>query len=305
MAPPREGWRSMKRDLPELEPFFSYLRYERGSSENTVNAYYSDLRGWFSFCADRDIPPSPPLPERISEYLALLSKRGRSRSSIQRSAATIRSWMRFLATEGVSGGSPDLLRLPSRERKLPRILTEGEVDRLLDACEGDDPISLRDRAIIEIGYGCGLRAGEIASLELPDVAIDSGSIRLRGKGSRERIVPLVGKVKSRVERYLALGRDRLGGAPSGRFFLSRNGRPLRREDVWRVIQRRGRDAGISGSRLYPHILRHSFATHLLRRGMDLRTLQELLGHSSIMTTEKYTHFDVELRDVYDRSHPRA
>lgn len=295
----------MKRDLPHLETFFNYLRYERGCSENTVNAYRSDLRGWFSFCAERDVAPSPPSPGRIAEYLGFLSRAGRSKSSIQRAAATLRSWTRFLASEGVSGGSLDLLRLPARERKLPKVLTEGEVDRLLEACEGDDPISLRDRAIVEVGYGCGLRAGEIASLELSDVGLDSGLIRLRGKGGKERVVPLVGKVKARVERYLASGRERLGGSRAGKFFLSRNGRPLRREDVWRVVQRRGEKAGISRSRLHPHILRHSFATHLLRRGMDLRVLQELLGHSSIMTTEKYTHFDVELRDVYDKSHPRA
>jgi integrase/recombinase XerD len=295
----------MKKDLPNLETFFNYLRYERGCSENTVNAYRSDLRGWFSFCAEGDVTPSPPSPGRIAEYLGFLARLGRSKSSIQRAAATLRSWTRFLASEGVSGGSLDLLRLPAKEKKLPKVLTEGEVDRLLEACEGDDPISLRDRTIVEIGYGCGLRAGEIASLELADMGLDSGLIRLRGKGGKERVVPLVGKVKARVEGYLASGRARLGGGRSGKFFLSRNGKPLRREDVWRIIQRRGEKAGISRSRLHPHILRHSFATHLLRRGMDLRVLQELLGHSSIMTTEKYTHFDVELRDVYDKSHPRA
>lgn len=295
----------MKRDTPDLATFFNYLRYERGCSENTVSAYRSDLRGWFSFCSEKGIPPLPPLPERIAEYLGFLSREGRSKSSIQRAAAALRSWTRFLASEGVSGGSLDLLRLPARERKLPKVLTEGEVDRLLEACEGDDPISLRDRAIVEVGYGCGLRAGEIASLDLADVGLHTGLIRLRGKGDKERVVPLVGKVKVRVERYLSSGRGLLGGSGGGKFFLSRNGRPLRREDVWRIIQKRGEKAGISRSRLHPHILRHSFATHLLRRGMDLRVLQELLGHSSIMTTEKYTHFGVELRDVYDKSHPRA
>ena len=295
----------MKRDTSDLATFFNYLRYERGCSENTVSAYRSDLRGWFSFCSEKGIPPSPPLPERIAEYLGFLSREGRSKSSIQRAAATLRSWTRFLASEGVSGGSLDLLRLPAKERKLPKVLTEGEVDRLLEACEGDDPISLRDRAIVEVGYGCGLRAGEIASLDLADVGPHTGLIRLRGKGDKERVVPLVGKVKGRVERYLSSGRGLPGGTGGGKCFLSRNGRPLRREDVWRIIQKRGEKAGISRSRLHPHILRHSFATHLLRRGMDLRVLQELLGHSSIMTTEKYTHFDVELRDVYDKSHPRA
>lgn len=199
----------------------------------------------------------------------------------------------------------NLPKLPSREKKLPQILTEGEVDRLLEACGDNDPVSLRDRALIEIGYGCGLRAGEIASLAMENIDTSSGFIRLSGKGGKERIVPLVGKVRSRLERYLLSGRAHFQRNPTERVFISKNGHPLRREDVWRIIQKRGKIAGIPSSRLYPHILRHSFATHLLRRGMDLRTLQELLGHSSIMTTEKYTHFDIELRDVYDKSHPRA
>ncbi len=285
--------------------FFRYLRFERGSSENTIKAYDNDLRAWMSFCRKKGIPSSPPSPEWIPEHLAALSKMGRSKSTVQRNAAALRSWMRFLAAEGLIEKTGNLPRLPSREKKLPQILTEGEVDRLLEACEGEDPVSMRDRAIVEIGYGCGLRAGEIASLSVSDIALLSGVIKLRGKGGKERVVPLVGKVRSFVEKYMVSGRR--PPAPSGKdkLFLSRSGKPLRREDVWRVIQKRGKMAGISVSRLYPHILRHSFATHLLRRGMDLRTLQELMGHSSIMTTEKYTHFDIELRDVYDKSHPRA
>ncbi len=295
----------MKGRDPDLEMFFRYLRFERGSSENTIKAYASDLRAWMLFCRKKGIPYCPPSPELIPEFLAELSRTGRSKSTVQRNAATLRSWMRFLRAEGIIEQTGNLPRLPAREKKLPQVLTEGEVDRLLEACEGEDPASMRDRAIVEIGYGCGLRAGEIASLSVSDIAVQSGVIRLRGKGDKERIVPLVGKVKSFVEKYLDSVRERPSPSGKGRLFLSRSGRPLRREDVWRVIQKRGKMAGISEARLFPHILRHSFATHLLRRGMDLRTLQELLGHSSIMTTEKYTHFDIELRDVYDKSHPRA
>lgn len=295
----------MLKMIPEIENFFGYLRFERGCSENTIKAYASDLRAWLRFCSDYGIEPVPPAMDAISVFLAFLSDSGKSKSSIQRSAATIRSWVRFLAAEGVIEETGNLPHLPSKERKLPQVLTEGEVDRLLEVCEGDDPISLRDRAIIEMGYGCGLRAGELSSLELEDIVLMSGFLRIKGKGGKERIVPFLGKVRERVERYLDKGRDRFSPKGTERVFVSRNGKGLRREDVWRTIRKRGRTAGIAEARLYPHILRHSFATHLLRRGMDLRTLQELLGHSSIMTTEKYTHFDVEMRDVYDKCHPRA
>lgn len=295
----------MEKADPELDLFFGYLRFERGCSENTIKAYASDLRAWMRFCSQNRIKPFPPSLDAVSKFLAFMSDSGSSKSSIQRCAATIRSWMRFLAAEGLLEETEDLPRLPARERKLPQILTEGEVDRLLEACEGDDPISLRDRALVEMGYGCGLRAGELAGLILEDTGTRSGFLRIKGKGGKERIVPLVGKVRERVKRYLEKGREHFSPKDTDRVFVSQNGRALRREDVWRTIRKRGRTAGISESRLYPHILRHSFATHLLRRGMDLRTLQELLGHSSIMTTEKYTHFDVELRDVYDKSHPRA
>lgn len=162
----------------------------------------------------------------------------------------------------------------------------------------------RDRALIETLYGCGLRASEACGLRLPDVDFSGGFLRVTGKGDKERIVPLVGTCRSVLERFVTETRPLF--RPVGDvLFTTRSGNPMRREDVWRVVQKRGQKAGISLSRLHPHILRHSFATHLLRRGMDLRTLQELLGHASIGTTERYTHFDTELRDIYDRCHPRA
>ncbi|HDQ92537.1 MAG TPA: tyrosine recombinase XerC [Synergistetes bacterium] len=295
----------MKRAEEDLDLFFRYLRYERGCSENTIQAYGSDLRSWRKFCGETEKVFCPPDRDGLSSFFSTMALSGKSKSSIQRAAATLRTWIRFLETESEKGTGGSLPRLPSREKKLPRILTEGEVDRLMAACEGEDPLSLRDRAMVELGYGCGLRAGEISGLLLGNVGFDSGFLKLSGKGNKERIVPLVGKVRSSLERYIFRGRENLEASGTDRVFVSINGRSLRREDVWRIIRKRGKEAGIAESRLYPHILRHSFATHLLRRGMDLRTLQELLGHSSIMTTEKYTHFDIELRDVYDKSHPRA
>jgi len=164
-------------------------------------------------------------------------------------------------------------------------------------------------AIFEIGYGCGLRVSEICGLTILDLDFDSKLLRARGKGDKERVVPFLGEAARSVALYLETVRPLLKGdgenKSGNKVFLSCSGRPLSRQDVWRAIRKRGREAGVSMSRLYPHILRHSFATHLLARGMDMRTLQEMLGHTSIVTTQVYSHFDGEMRDVYDRFHPRA
>ncbi|GAB1486370.1 hypothetical protein MASR2M79_14200 [Aminivibrio sp.] len=160
--------------------------------------------------------------------------------------------------------------------------------------------------LFETAYGCSLRASELCTHRINSIDFSARSVRVAGKGQKERMVPFLGEAALRMRKYLEEGRPLLLKEPLEQaLFLSRNGRQLSREDVWRLIKKRGAEAGISPSRLYPHILRHSFATHLLRRGMDQRTLQEILGHSSIATTEKYLHFDLELRDVYDRAHPRA
>lgn len=287
------------------ETFFRHLRFERGCSENTIKAYRNDLSEWGQFCAARGRDPGIVSRESAGLFLKQMTIEGKSKSTIQRRAACLRSWVRFLVTEGYCEDAEWRITLPPRERKLPAILGEGEIERLLRSCGGDKPLDLRDRAVLETAYGCGLRASETAFLRLSDIDMQRGSLVVRGKGDRERTVPFTGEAKYRVKKYLSAGRTLLSNESSERLFLSKNGKSLRREDIWRIIRRRGRAAGIAAGRLYPHVLRHSFATHLLRRGMDLRTLQELLGHASIATTEKYTHFDTELRDVYDASHPRA
>ena len=170
---------------------------------------------------------------------------------------------------------------------------------------GPRPLDVRDLAIVELGYGCGLRASELCGLEVVDLDFDSRLLRTLGKGNKARVVPFLGAAARSVRLYLDSARHDLNRFGDGHVFLSRLGRPLRREDLWRILRRRGAAAGIARSRLYPHILRHSFATHLLARGMDMRTLQEMLGHASIMTTQVYAHFDREMRTEYDRFHPRA
>ena len=287
-----------------FESFLTYLALERGASEHTLRAYRSDLTHFEDFCARRGKPPCPPEENELTLFLRELQRQGLAASSVQRRAACLRSFLRFLQEQGEPAASREPLSLPDRPAPLPQILTEGEVGRLLETCDGSASLDLRDRALFELIYGCGLRASEACSLRLRDVDCTGGTLRVRGKGNKTRVVPLLGEVRKAVERYLAAGRGEAPGDPEA-LFLSRNRRPLRREDLWRIVRRRGVQAGIPSSRLHPHILRHSFATHLLRHGMDLRTLQSLLGHASLGTTEKYTHFDQELRDVYDRAHPRA
>lgn len=213
--------------------------------------------------------------------------------------------------------------MPKREKLLPRVMTEGEIERLLDSCGEETPtakqsekkaaIGLRDRAMIEMTYGCGLRASELCAIKISDIDKAGGVLYIRGKGDKERLVPFVGAPRSIALKYMdearpiLLGKEGDASIPKNddHLFVSVNGRAMNRGELWNIVQKRGKRAGIARSRLHPHVLRHSFATHLQRRGMDLRTLQELLGHSSIATTEKYAHLDTELRDIYDRFHPRA
>ena len=289
-----------------IKSFSEYILYERGLSSNTASAYTSDLRDWESFCDSIQEPAFPPTENLVHRFQEHLARGPKSKASRQRTMAALRSWMRFLSLEEALPADFPLPSLPSKERRLPHILGEGEVERLLCSCSGDSPLDLRDRALLETAYGCGLRASELCSLQTGSVDFSSRTIRVAGKGQKERMVPFLGEASQRMKKYLEDGRPLLFKENGENvLFLSRNGKGLSREDVWRLLKKRGAKAGISPSRLYPHILRHSFATHLLRRGMDQRTLQEILGHSSIATTEKYLHFDLELRDVYDRAHPRA
>ncbi|MFP4482042.1 MAG: tyrosine-type recombinase/integrase [Thermovirgaceae bacterium] len=294
-----------KKDALLLDEFKKYLRYERGCSENTVKAYGADLARWGAFCGKRKAPLLPPDADVAASFIRDLVEEGYSDATVQRHAAALRSWAVFLVEEGIIEKGVFNCPLPEKGKALPQVLGEGEIQRLFEASRGERPLELRDRAVLETGYGCGLRASELAGLRLQDVDLEGGLLRPLGKGGKERMVPFLGEVRNRLRIYLEKGRPLLERGISDRVFLSRSGKPLRREDLWRIIRKRGKMAGIPVSRLHPHILRHSFATHLLRRGMDLRTLQEILGHASIATTERYTHFDLELRDVYDRTHPRA
>jgi integrase/recombinase XerD len=300
------------------------MTLERGASENTVKAYKTDLLHWMAFCSKEGKRHYPVEPELMARYLRRLLQDGKSSGTRARNAATLRAFSKYLLYDGIEESIRPLGQLPKREKTLPRVMTEGEIERILDGCEkcgpataGDAPasdqkktaIGMRDRAMIEMAYDCGLRASELCSIELSNIDETGGVMYVRGKGGKERVVPYVGALRGVIRRYLEEARPILAGpmetAYSKYLFLSARGRRMSRQELWNIVQRRGKAVGIAKARLHPHVLRHSFATHLQRRGMDLRTLQELLGHSSIATTEKYAHLDTELRDIYDSFHPRA
>lgn len=296
---------------PRIADFLDYMRYEREASPHTVRAYKTDLRDWGSFCAACGADVYPVTPELLSRYLKRLRADGLAAGTLMRRAATLSAFSKYLVYDGSMEPASPLPPIPKRAKTLPQIVTEGEVERLLDACCGGDSalkraLALRDRTIVEMMYGCGLRASELCGIKLPDIDESSGILYVKGKGSKERIVPYIGTLCAAVGKYVSEARPLLlGGSKNEHLFVSSRGRALLRQELWKIVQKRGAMAGIARARLHPHVLRHSFATHLQRRGMDLRTLQELMGHSSIATTERYAHLDTELRDVYDSFHPRA
>ncbi|MDR1732131.1 MAG: tyrosine-type recombinase/integrase [Synergistaceae bacterium] len=288
-----------------LARFRLYLLGERGRSPLTAESYTSDLKQWLKFCEAAGHPPFPPSLAGVSEFRRQMDDQGKRRSTQQRCIAALRSWIHFIELEESEDLDLVMPELPEKTRLEPRILNEAEIKRLFSVCTGSKPLLIRDRAIFEIGYGCGLRASEICALEVLDLDFDSKLLRTLGKGDKERLVPFMGETARSVRIYLDTVRPALNRRGLKRVFLSFSGRPLSRQDLWRILKKHGRQAGITASRLYPHILRHSFATHLLSRGMDMRTLQEMLGHVSLLTTQMYSHFDGEIRDAYDRFHPRA
>lgn len=285
--------------------FIDYMRLERGCSENTQRAYMSDLKLWAAYCGEEGRDPLDLREEPVSRFLLSLQAEARKKSSVQRAGAMLRSFARFLQYDGVTDNLPALVPLPAREKNLPQVMTEGEIQRIMNACEDGTPLGKRDRAFIELAYGAGMRASELCCIRLRDLDASNEILYARGKGDKERTIPYIGAVRSIVEEYITDYRPKLDKSGEEWLFLSRSGRQLHRETLWVILHKRGVAAGIPRDRLHPHVLRHTFATHLLRNGMDQRTLQEILGHSSIMTTEKYTHMDMELRDNYDRYHPFA
>jgi integrase/recombinase XerD len=291
--------------------FLSYLELERGLSRNTLNAYRTDLLQFGEFLAERGIDALGARSADIGDFLAeLATGNGRpacSASTIHRKTACLRSFYKHLRRDELIGDDPTAaLSAPRRAKKLPQVLNYAEVQRLLAAPRGSEPTTLRDRALLEVMYACGLRASETIGLELGDLDMREGFLRARGKGSKERLVPLGRQAIAAISVYLRSGRPKLvGDRHEAVLFVNFRGGPLSRQGLYKIVQRHARAAGLGG-RMSPHTLRHSFATHLLSGGCDLRAVQEMLGHADVSTTQMYTHLSGEhLRDVYFKAHPRA
>lgn len=291
-----------------LEGFRDYLALESGHSPNTVEAYVRDLRRLGEFSLARGIAdPAAVTRGDLREFVYLLKDLGLSAATIRREVSAIRTYYGFLAGEGRVRDDPsDRLETPRRGRVLPEVLTVREIEALLAAPSLDEPLGWRDRALLELGYGAGLRVSELCGLGLTDLLLAEQLVRVFGKGGKERLVPLGRAVIGAVSVYLHTLRPTLDrGRSGGRVLLNARGEPLSRVGAWGIVRRAARRAGIA-KRVTPHTLRHSFATHLLEGGADLRAVQEMLGHADLSTTQIYTHVDREyLRSVHKQCHPRA
>jgi integrase/recombinase XerD len=291
--------------------FLSYLELERGLSRNTLNAYRTDLLQYGEFLVEHHRDALKARPADIADFLAdLATGNGRppySASTIHRKAACLRSFYKHLRRDELIADDPTAaLSAPRRAKKLPHVLNYSEVQLLLAAPRGEGPTILRDRALLEVMYACGLRASETIGLEVADLDLRQGFLRARGKGSKERLVPVGRQAIAAISVYMRSARPKLvGERRESKLFVNFRGGPLTRQGLYKIVQRHARTAGLGG-RMSPHTLRHSFATHLLAGGCDLRAVQEMLGHADISTTQMYTHLSGEqLKDVYFSAHPRA
>lgn len=291
-----------------IERFADFLTLERGASPATNDAYGRDVTRFAGYAAAKGATgPADIAPRAVREFVYHLKDVGLAPSSISRSVSAVRTYYRFLLGDGIVARDPtERIETPRRWRSLPEVLTVDEVTRLLAAPTLDEKLVFRDRAILELAYGAGLRVSEWVTLGVRDVLMDEGLVRVFGKGSKERLVPIGRRAIGAAAMYLRELRPKLDrGATEGRFALNARGTPLSRMGAWKVLRKYVRIAGIT-KRVTPHTLRHSFATHLLEGGADLRAVQEMLGHADISTTQIYTHVDREyLRTVHRQFHPRA
>jgi integrase/recombinase XerD len=287
---------------PDVERFLLTLQARR--SPRTVDAYTRDLAALGAF---RDGPVGDATVEELEAWLARMRADGLASSTIARRVSAVRAYFRHLVLIGARAENPAAsVQLPRRPRTLPRALSPAETERLIDAAVGTTPRALRDRALVELLYGAGLRVSEATGLEKGSVAIDERVVRGLGKGGKELLVPLGRPAAEAVRRYLALGRPHLDRRYRPDLFLNARGGALTRAGAFLILRKLAERAGLEPGRVHPHLLRHSFATHLLEGGADLRSVQEMLGHADLGTTERYTHVsDRRRREVYFQAHPHA
>jgi integrase/recombinase XerD len=293
----------------QIQDFLQYLVVERGLSRNTIESYKRDLTQYSHYLSKVDQLVSAEEISRnsIISYLHHLKDGGKASSTVARNIASIRSFHQFMLREKMSSHDPSVhIETPKADRKLPKVLSTEEVEALLEGPSGNDAFAQRDKAMLELLYATGMRVSELVDLNVSDAHLEMGFIMCRGKGNKERIIPLGKMAKNSVEKYLATGRHELGrGKRPDALFLNHHGNRLSRQGFWKILKQLARKANIQ-KELTPHTLRHSFATHLLENGADLRAVQEMLGHADISTTQIYTHVTkTRLKDVYSAFHPRA
>ena len=292
-----------------IDEYLNHLRIERGASPLTVEAYAADLADYASFLDDAGVSDADRVDrDGVVAYESDLFERGYAVSSIDRHISALKSFHRFCVREGFARDNPAAtVRLPAPPDKLPDVLSIEQVNALLDRQVGDGPLQLRNRALLEVLYGCGLRVSECVGLNMADCAFDEGYLRVVGKGSKERISPIAGCALEALTNYLDEGRPALVkpyAKPTSAVFLNARGGRLTRQSIHKVVAQAGLSIGVEN--LHPHTLRHSFATHMLAGGADLRVIQEILGHSDISPTQIYTHVNrTHIQEEYRHAHPRA
>ncbi|MBN1193282.1 MAG: site-specific tyrosine recombinase XerD [Coriobacteriia bacterium] len=293
-----------------LDDFLGYLAVERGSSVHTISAYGGDLRAYLGHLRDRSVDPLYASRDDVTSFMAALQAKGLAPSTVERKIAAVKSFHAFLVREGLTDVHPTVdVSLPKVPARLPAVISIDDAERLLSQPFPKGPVGYRDRAALEVLYGCGLRVSELVGLDLLDIDLEAGFLRVMGKGDKERLVPVAGAASVALSEYLEHGRPYLRAKKaatrqdSSAVFLNVRGGRLTRQAFFGLVRTYGRRVGLD---LHPHTLRHSFATHMLRGGAELRALQEMLGHADISTTQVYTHVDrAHVREEYLTTHPRA
>ncbi|WP_066294035.1 site-specific tyrosine recombinase XerD [Bacillus sp. FJAT-29937] len=294
----------------ELKDFIHYLIVEKGLARNTIVSYERDLKSYTKYLKNVEKLTSLNEVQRtqIIHFLGLLKEQGKSSKTMARHVASIRAFHQFLLREKAADHDPSVhIESPQHERSLPKVLNMREVEILLDSPKANDHFGIRDKAMLELLYATGIRVSELIGLNMGDVHITMGFVRCIGKGNKERIIPIGKTAATALNQYLQEGRNYFVSkkAQDDAFFLNHHGKRLTRQGFWKILKRLAAEAGIEKD-LTPHTLRHSFATHLLENGADLRAVQEMLGHADISTTQIYTHVTkTRLKDVYSQFHPRA
>lgn len=293
----------------QLQLFMNYLSVERGLSRNTLESYERDLTHFLDFAAAQGISEVEGISKHhISRYLLQLRTQGKAVATVTRSMVSIRSFFQFLVRERAILQDPSIhMETPKQEKKLPKVMSIEEVERLLEAPQTSTPAGSRDKAMLEVLYATGIRVSELISLDMEHLNIPMGFIRCIGKGSKERIIPIGRIASDALLAYIDQMRGKFvkDGTQESGLFLNQQGTRLTRQGFWKIIKKYAKEAHIL-KEITPHTLRHSFATHLLENGADLRAVQEMLGHADISTTQIYTHVTkARMKEVYDQAHPRA